>query len=51
MNVIAGRAIAGQIAYGRLRFVRRLAPQAAEFSTLSWQEESERFAQARGPAL
>lgn len=47
MVVTEGRSILDQIAYGRLRFFQRRLPEIAEYSQLTWQEEAERFRQAR----
>ena len=39
MEIVSGRSMMDQIAFGRLRFFHRDIPEVTRFSQLSWQEE------------
>ena len=51
METAMGKSILGQIAFGRLRFLRRPEQDVTEFSQLSWEEEIHRFHTAQSLAV
>ena len=51
MEIAVGGSIADQIAYGRVRFLRRPPKEITEFSRLNWEEEVLRFQKAQGRAV
>lgn len=51
MEVMDGRSIVDQIAFGRLRFLQRPYQELVEFSRLSWEEEIQRFQRAQHRAV
>ena len=51
MEIVSGRSMMDQIAFGRLRFFHRDIPEVTRFSQLPWQEEEARFRLAQRRAV
>lgn len=51
METAMGKSILGQIVFGRLRFLRRPEQDVTEYSSLTWEEENQRFLSAQSCAV